>query len=236
MPEEALPKRLVIRPWPKMILLWPTGTVAFFMALANYFYPAGQYIWGGVFLIVMAVNLFVLTFDFPRATSLTVAMSILAVILLLLLINHSFSIIDPLKSFFINRAIYASTEFYWSMFLVFGFLFIGMFIVTRFEYWELTPNEIVHHHGFLGDTERYSTAGIKLNREIVDVFEYVLAGAGRLVLLIPAAPRPVVLENVLNINRITALSDRILDARMVRIEGAAKADTEMPVPVRESDE
>ena len=34
-----------------------------------------------------------------------------------------------------------------------------------------TPNELVHHHGLLSDVERFSTAGLTLNKEIADVFE-----------------------------------------------------------------
>jgi hypothetical protein len=236
---KAVPQKLLIRPWPKMIFLWPTAIVTLFMAFANSMWVDQRHIWGGAFLLIFAINLCVLTFEFPRATSLTLAMGVLAVVLLLLLLNHSFDVIRPLKVFFVNRDIYASTEFYWVFFCLLMLLFIGMFAITRFEYWELTPNEIIHHHGILGDSERFSTAGLKINKEISDVFEYVLCGAGRMTLLIPNVARPVVLDNILNIGRIETLSDQILNARVVRIEGPggpSEEDHPMSAPVREGDE
>ncbi|MFO0944899.1 MAG: hypothetical protein U1D30_02965 [Planctomycetota bacterium] len=216
---KTVPTKLTIRAWPKMIFLWPTAVLSLFMALANYFAPDWQNVWGGAFLCVFGLNLLVLTFEFPRATSLTLAMGGAALVLLLLLLNHSFSVIDPLEDFFVNRNIHASTEFYVFFLILLVGLFVGMFAMTRFDYWELTANELVHHHGLLGDIERFSTAGLKLNKEISDVFEYVLAGAGRVIMILPGNPRPIILENVLGIGKVGALSDRILDARVVRIEG-----------------
>lgn len=235
MAEEVLPKRLLIRSWPKMILLWPTGVLALIMSLAARYMTEWEYLWGGVFLGVMALNLFVLTFEFPRGAWLTATLAVLAVVLLLLLINHNFEVLPFLKRFLISRKISASYEFYWAFFLVYVVLFIGMFITTRFDYWELTPNEIVHHFGLLGDTERYSTAGLKINKEITDIFEYVLCGTGRMILMIPAVPRPIVLDNVININKIERLSMDLLEARVVRIEQTGP-HADVAVPVKDADE
>ena len=215
----ATTTKVLIRPWPKMIFLWPTAIIALFMYMANYFFANHQEIWGGTFLIVLGLNLMVLTFEFPRATSLMMLLAAIAVVLLLLLMNHTFSVISPLKGFVVDRAIYASSEFYLFFFLLNIALFIAMFAVTRFDYWELTANELIHHHGLLGDVERFSTAGLKLNKEISDIFEYMLCGAGTIIMLVPSTPRPIVLQNVLNISRIEKQSDRVLDARVVRIEG-----------------
>ncbi|QDU63555.1 hypothetical protein Pan216_44350 [Planctomycetes bacterium Pan216] len=220
MAEQQVIEKLIIRPWPKMFFLWPSAIFALFMSLAQKLAPISwQEVWGCSFLVVLAINLMVLTFEFPRATSLTVAVAVVAIVLGLLLLNHQFTIIEPLKLFIQARDVYASYEFYLFYFYLNGLLFAGMFCVTRFDYWELTPNSLVHHQGILGDQKRYPTTGLKLNKEISDVFEYLLAGAGRVVMDVPGESRPVVLENVLNIGRVERLSDQILDARMVRIEG-----------------
>lgn len=225
---KTVPTKLTIRAWPKMIFLWPTALLSLFMALANYFAPDWQNVWGGAFLCVLGLNLLVLTFEFPRATSLTLALGGAALVLLLLLLNHSFAVIGPLEEFFVNRNVHASTEFYVFFLMLLIGLFAGMFAMTRFDYWELTANELVHHHGLLGDIERFSTAGLKLNKEISDVFEYILAGSGRVIMILPGNPRPIVLENVLGISKVAAVSDRILDARVVRLEtpGGIIADSD----------
>jgi hypothetical protein len=77
---------------------------------------------------------------------------------------------------------------------------------------------LIHHTGLLGNIERFSTAGLKLNTEINDVFEYILAGAGRIIMTIPGAPRPVLLDNVLRFNSIMERSKHILSRRVVEIE------------------
>ena len=116
---------------------------------------------------------------------------------LLLLIQQLPEQILPLKHFLSNLDLVASWQFYLAIFIMYVVLLIGMYGVTRFDYWELSPNEIIHHHGVLGDVERFSTAGLKLNKEIHDIFEYLLAGAGRIILVIPGQLRPVILDNVL---------------------------------------
>lgn len=211
--------RLIIRPWPKMIFLWPTCLLSLFMGLATQFAPAQAPLWGGVFVIVLALNLVVLTFEFPRATSLLVTFGVIIVIMAMVLINFLvFPIIKPLNVFLRSLDVEASPQFFYVLFFVQLCLFIGMWVVTRFDYWVLTPNEIIRHHGMLGDVERFSTAGLKLNKEIQDIFEYVLCGAGRVVMNVPGNPRPIILDNVLNISKIEQRSDKILNARVVRLE------------------
>jgi hypothetical protein len=149
----------------------------------------------------------------------------------LLLLNHHFNVIAPLKGWVANRQIRASQEFYLFFFLFNILLFAAMYVVTRFDYWELSANELIHHHGPLADVERFSTAGLKLNKEISDIFEYAICGAGTIVLTMPGNPRPVILENVMAINGIEKRADQVLNARVVRIEqvsgAAARADEQV---------
>jgi hypothetical protein len=210
--------QLIIRPWPKMIFLWPSCLMSLFMGLGTLCSDADS-LCGGVFLIVLALNLVVLTFEFPRATSLLVTFGVIIVVMGLVMINYMvFPIIRPLNDFLKTLDVQASPQFYYLLFFVQVLLFCGMWVITRFEYWVLTPNELVRHHGLLGDVERFSTAGLKLNKEIQDVFEYVLAGAGRVVMNVPGNPRPIILDNVLNISKVEQRSDKILNARVVRLE------------------
>ena len=98
-----------------------------------------------------------------------------------------------------------------------GLMYFVMTFITRFDYWELSSNELIHRTGLMGDVERFSTAGLKLNTEIKDVFEYLLAGAGRVIMDIPGNPRPIVLENVLRIRKLMAQSQDMLSRRMVQV-------------------
>jgi len=216
------PTQVVIRSWPKMIFFWPVLVGSLLAAMLSYTTPPewGK-LWGACFTVLLGLNLMVLTFEFPRLTSLTLAFAIVALGLSVALINIYYPIIQPIQDFLVHRGITASAEFYMTIFLFLSILFVGMFCVTRFDYWELGANELVHHHGMLGDVERFSTAGLKFNKEITDVFEYILAGAGTITITLPSVPRPIVLNNVLFIPRVERLADRILDAEEVRLTSTA---------------
>lgn len=217
---------LIIRSWPKMIFLWPTALVALLAALGTQFLPESwAEICGHSFLLCFALNLAVLTFDFPRSTSLTIFVMIITVILGVVLLNQQFGIVEPIQRWFSSFEITASRDFYFAVFFSMVALYLGMAIITRFDYWELTNNELIHHSGLLGDVERFSTAGLKLNTEINDVFEYILAGAGRIIMNVPGNPRPFVLDNVLRINKVLNSSKDLLSRRVVEVSGPLSGST-----------
>lgn len=208
---------VIIRSWPKMIFMWPTAILALAAALVTAMAPEWKNIIGGSFLLCFALNLVVLTFDFPRSTSLTVFIAVVAVVLILVLLNQNFGIIAPLQKWLGSLEVNATPGFYYCVLTSIGVLFLGMIVVTRFDYWELSSNELIHHSGLLGDVERFSTAGLKLNAEINDVFEYLLSGAGRMILNVPGNVRPVVLDNVLRISFISQAANKMLSHRVVEI-------------------
>lgn len=211
---------LVIRSWPKLIFMWPTAAISLLMGLFMMMMPDWANVWGAVYLITFALNLVVITFDFPRSTSLTIFVAIVTVVLGMILLNQQFAMIAPLQGWLASLEVGATRDFYFIITTIMLLLFAGMVIVTRFDYWELTSNELIHHTGLLGDVERFSTAGLKLNTEIHDVFEYLLAGAGRIIMNIPGNPRPVVLDNVLRISYLLQQSKEILSRRVVQVSSS----------------
>ncbi len=216
---KPIPDKLRIRAWPKMVFLWPTAVACLVLGLLNAW--LGEEDWGSTlgwwFVGTLGFNLLVLTFDFPRATSLTLVAVIGLAVVGTILLNQQYEFVTPLADFLGSRDIKASTELYFTLFAIMAILYVGMFVSTRFDYWILTSNELIHHRGLLGDVERYSTAGLRLNKEISDVFEYILAGAGTVVFNIPGRPRPIILENVPWIGYVERTSDQILNARTVRV-------------------
>jgi hypothetical protein len=80
-------------------------------------------------------------------------------------------------------------------------IYVAVFISVRFNYWELRPNELLHHHGILGDLKRHSTMHLSVEKDINDIFEFFLLGSGRLILHPQDATRSITLENVLFINQ-----------------------------------
>ena len=98
-----------------------------------------------------------------------------------------------------------------------------MMIVVRFDIWEVRANELLHHHGFLANLERMSAPNLRIDKEISDVFEYLLLRSGRLILQPSNERRAIILDNVPFIKKKEEAITRMLSALQVQIrpEGAA---------------
>ncbi len=203
-PTNDTSKPIILVSYPKIILLYPTLIAAFIAGLVTWFLSDDsihhQTI-GAVFLAIMGINMVVLAFDFPRTTSLN--LFFVGVVLILGTILTSIyvptllpALTDILKK--INPQ--ANAYFYFCLVAILVLLFLFMMINVRFDYWEVRPNELLHHHGFLSSLERYSAPNLRISKEIDDVFEYMLLRSGRLIIHPSNEPRAFVLDNVLNIN------------------------------------
>jgi len=111
----------------------------------------------------------------------------------------------------------ASRGFYTMVFVTLMLVFFVIWVTRWLDYWEVLPNEILHHHGPLSDLERYPTINLKFDKEIPDVLEFMLLGAGRLVLHIPNVAKAIVLDNVLFVNSKEEALKRVMSRLEVRI-------------------
>lgn len=219
----ALSDRVILRSWPKLVFIWPTAAAAFACGLAGLEWPELREWQGAAFLVVFAANAFVLSFEFGRAASLAAAFAAIGLGSGAVLLNQRFAYVEPLSRWLASRDLSATPDFYFGIGGSLASMLLGMFVVTRFDYWVLSPNELVHKRGLLGDLERFPTTGLKLNKEIHDVFEYLIARAGRVVLAVPGQDRPIVLENVIGIQRIERRAAELLNASVVRLaEGGGR--------------
>lgn len=171
-----------------------------------------------VFLFVFALNLVVMAFDFPRTTSLTWFFAIVALVIgiwFLLKLNPWLApqIVDALLQ--IKPA--ANASFYLIFTGIILFLFVCVLVSRRFDYWEVKGNELLHHHGFLSNMERFSAPNLRIDKEINDVFEYLLLRSGRLIIHSSNDSRTIVLDNVIGINDKEERITRMLGALQVRV-------------------
>lgn len=173
---------------------------------------------GAAFLLVVTLNLIVFAFEFPRTTSLTLFFGITAVVLsILLLFRFNEQILPALTSVLKGFQPMANATFYFAVFGILLAIMVAVFINVQFDYWEITPNELLHHHGFLSNLERFAAPSLKIDKEINDIFEYALLRSGRLVLHPSNEPRAFILENVLGINRKEAQLTKMLGALQVQV-------------------
>ena len=200
-PRQKRPEKVVLRSYPKVLLLYPTWFMSILGGILSA-WPSMNTTVGLWFLLIFGLNLIVLSFEFPRTTSLTLVFFVVAVIFGALWINYKYYPFLPFLSDLVAKLEpSANAQFYWLFAGILGLIYLFVFIDTRFDYWEMMPNEIIHHLGILGNVNRFPAPQLKMEKEITDVFEFMLLGSGRLLLHPSSERRAIVLDNVPNINR-----------------------------------
>ncbi|HEY3965924.1 MAG TPA: hypothetical protein VGM05_15300 [Planctomycetaceae bacterium] len=223
------PPRIYLVAYPKMIFMYPTLIAAFLAGIYMWIAKtedARTHVVSALFMAVFTVNLVVFAFDFPRTTSLTLFFFMVAVVLGLLLAFRFNEDLLPFASKVLRAYTpYANATFYFSIAGALSLVFAAVLINVQFDYWEVTPNELLHHHGVLSNLERFSSPNLKIDMEINDVFEYFLLRAGRLILHPSNEPRAIVLENVMRIKSKEAQLTKMLGALQVQVRAAPRGDS-----------
>jgi hypothetical protein len=184
-----------------------------------------QNLLGVLFLTVLGFNLLIMALDFPRFELVGVVLLILFALFFVLWLGAYFELdlMRPIDALFSSIYAFANAGFYLMYFLIAGIIFLIVYITRWLDYWEVLPNEILHHHGPLSDLERFPTMNLKFDKEIPDVLEYALLGAGRLVLHVPNITKALVMDNVLFINH----KEAALKTLMSRLEVRVTTDQEV---------
>lgn len=216
------PKRIYLVSYPKIVYLYPSFlfslVAGIYMAVSGNVERTDTDIISLLFLGVLGINLVVLSFDFPRTTSLTLFFFFAAAVMgLVLMMQYNPELLGQVSKFVSKLQPFANAQFFFIFAGIVGLIFIGVAIAVQFDYWEVRPNELLHHHGVLSDLERFSAPNLRIDKEINDVFEYLLLRAGRLILHPSNERRAIVLENVFFINRKEAEITRMLGAVQVQV-------------------
>jgi hypothetical protein len=228
---KKLPTKVVLVSYPKIIFLYPTFIVSLAAALVlSVIRPpldassTSAIVLSVVFLGVWITNLFVLAFDFPRTSSLSLLFLVVAVVMSGVLL----SVLKPEVLPFVAARLrefhpLANASFYWVFSLSLGLATLGAMIVARFDRWEARANELLHHQGLWGDLDRFPAPGVRIDKEITDVFEYFLCQSGRLILHISNERRAVVLDNVPGIARKEKALTQLLGTLQVAVRPTSES-------------
>lgn len=205
--EKPKKKRILLVPYPKFIFMYPTLIVSIVASLILYI---GNYhvvdpstqtvpvVLTGLFLAVLMANMFVIVFDFPRATSLTLVFVITTLALGAWMLGLTRpDLLPSIEGLLLRIRPAANATFFLCISTAMSLMYLAVFISAKFNYWELSNNELLHHHGMLSDLKRYPAPNLRVDKEINDVFEYMLLGAGRLILHPSTEKRSIVLDNIL---------------------------------------
>lgn len=171
-----------------------------------------------VFLFVATINMLVLAFDFPRSSSLTLVITIVSVILgLILLSQWKPGLLGGLTAWISSLEPVANATFYWLIVALAACFLLAIKIAVRFDYWEVRSNELLHHHGLWGNLKRFSAPHVRIDKEMNDVFEYLLLRSGRLILRPSGETRAIILDNILWIDRKEEALTRLLGSLTVDV-------------------
>jgi hypothetical protein len=218
-------KSVIIRSRPKVVFLYPTLLAALVAGLWTWFamrsgVPLDQVTLtpGRIFFWTFAINLAAMAFDFTRGEFVALILFFGVCILGTFMLDERFGFVTPIRVALSHVKLVAHPHLYLLLAGALGATYAIMILNGRFDYWELTHNELKHHRGLLGDIERYPAPNLRLTKEITDVFEYFLLGSGRLVLQPQGAARAITLENVLLVDRIEGQIQTMLSQLAVTIE------------------
>ena len=177
---------------------------------------------GLLFLTVFFFNLLILAIDFPRFTIFALILLATTILFFLLWLGMFVRILEPLERLFQRVYVEANTQFYFVVMILLIAIYAVILMSRWLDYWEILPNEILHHHGPLSDLERFPTLNLKFDKEIPDVFEHFMFGAGRLILHVPNEHRAIILDTVLHVSH----KEEALKKLMSRLEVRVSSDSE----------
>ncbi|MCA9522135.1 MAG: hypothetical protein KC609_14235 [Myxococcales bacterium] len=198
--------RVVLRPLPKLVFLWPLWLTLVVCAILVKIAPQLSPKLGVVVSFLFFANISVITFEFNRMR--TVAMVLFAIVLLLL--ASMFNVFKQVFGWVGDLHIDLPVSFYVFWAVGFTILFIVVLIRSRLDYWEIDNNELMHHTGVLGDVKRWPAPDVRMTKEITDIFQYMLLLSGRMVFLPQGENRAIVLDNIMAINKKEKLIKNIL--------------------------
>ena len=200
------PTEIFIRTYPKVIFFWPLLITSFVLWLIQALFTDPNTILGYVWFIVFFVNLFVTAFDFSSTKFFVLILAIVIVIMILIfIVLPNFSISLGWK---INLAL--TWEFYMVMTIILLFILGIVIISTRFEYYKIERNEIIHKKGVFSSAERFPVKSLRFKKEIPDVFEFFMLRAGKFTIMPGKADEVMILPTVLNINKVEKQLDWLL--------------------------
>ncbi len=215
---------IVIRSWPKVMFLYPVMFTTLICGAVQWVADPGpenqglRDTAGLIFFGVLCLNLMVISFEFSRFRTMSVVFFLFGVFFFLLYLSRDHDIFPALQEILSELSISMSTSFYFCLGIYFLIVFGVVYITTRFDYWEIKSNEILHKEGFLGDVRRFPSPNLRMSKEISDVFEFVLMGAGRIVLSPASEKQAIVLNHVLRVNAAEKKIQDLLSSLSVELQ------------------
>ncbi len=170
-PSEEIPDKVRVTSYPKIIFLWPTWVLSFIiwmlMALGAIDPLTDDWIawlWFGIF----AFNVFIVSFEFTSAKFLLVVLLLGGIVVALIFI-------PPLLGTTLSLPyLYMDSLFYLAYTILFSVVYLFLWISRRFNYLEITTQQISYHVGLMADERRYPAPNCHFEKRTEDIFERII--------------------------------------------------------------
>jgi len=209
--------KVILRNYSKVIFFYPLFITSFILWIIEYI-AEGELFWLGFFwLIMLFLNLFVMAFDVSSTKFFIILLVIIVFILLLIFMIIPNVSIPGFQSFIDTEASIKMTKnFYLGITIILGIVLLLAIIGANFDYWKLERNEVYHKKGLFSSANRYPIKGLRINKEILDVFELFALRAGSITLIF-SNDKIFHLSTVLNVNKKSEQIDYLLSHMEVEI-------------------
>lgn len=195
------PNEIFLRSYPKVLFFYPLLIFSLILGVIQAFVKPdaeASKLLGYIWFIVFFINIFVTAFDFSSTKFFVLILAILIIVLLVIFLVLPRFTLDITN---IELDLALTWEFYMVMTLILGFILGIVILSTRFEYYKVERNEIIHKSGIFSSAERFPVKSLRFKKSIPDVFEFFLLRAGSLVIMPGKADEVMILPTVLNINK-----------------------------------
>lgn len=199
-----------VRSLPKVIFFYPVWLFSLVCALVMAADATADWP-GATWMVVFAINLFVVAFDFTEERTVIFTLGAVAVVLGLVLAGA----LTDVMGFLSGLKPHMDATFYWIIFVIFSVIFFIAFVGSRLDYWEIQPNEIVHRYGVFRRMKRFSTESLRWDKVIPDVMERLMLGTGTIIMTTPYEKHPIIIEHVMRIGRIDDQIAHVLGVKQV---------------------
>ena len=215
-PEVTPEERMIIRTYPKIsVMLYTLGILALIFGIVELIAPFTEVYraLGLVFVLAYFFLTLTMAFEFTEAKFLLI-IALIAILVLLYVLLGYMGILPSgggLENVYEQLYLIIEPQAYLGIAIVSFFVLFLIWLSTRFNYWIIEPNQVIHRTGIIGKIERYSTSEMKFAIDIKDVFEYIFFfGSGTLILDFPTERRTFALALVPKIKEVEEKLKRIL--------------------------
>ncbi len=208
---------IILRNFSKGIFFLPLFVLSILFWIIQLFLEEELNAWlGGIWIIIFFGNFSVTVLDFPSYRVLVLILITIIVVLLVIF----FSLIPTLEQEGVlgeDFNLGLPAEFYMIMTIILGLILGLIFITTRFDYYKIERNEVYHKKGIFSlSTERFPVRGLRIKKEIPDLFEYMMLKAGTISMI--WKNKIVILNTVLNVKKKIEKIDDLLSHLQVAVD------------------